>query len=487
MKNGNLSVGFFVVGGLLLFGAGMFLIGDRRQAFGQHAEYYSEFEDLAGLANGSKVRVGGMDAGEVVAIDVPDSPTSRFRLRWRIPARMRALVRTDSLVTIDTEGVVGGTYLSVRPGSPHAAQAAALATIPSREPAELSELLTRGTGLLTDAQALMKDVGGKLSGTLDTVNSTVSNVNDIAVGLKQVRGTAGMLLSDDKLAHQVRQTVTTTSSNVDEILADLKAGRGPAGMLLRNEEVAAQIRDALNNVQGATANLGHATHQADALISDLNSQQLPRRVSGIMDNVGDTAKQVNQVVSEMGAPDRQGTTAGANIRESLANVNVATQNLADDSEALKHNFLLRGFFKRRGYYNLDHMPPEKYRQDTVFASRTNYRAWLSASQLFQDGLDGQTELSAAGKALLDGALSDDGDLIFQSPIVIEGYDSGAGVSDQLRLSRVRAILVRQYLQARFQIDAGNIGIVALRNAPPNGIERTTWDGICVVVLRRKSS
>src|SRR4029077_1773643 len=148
MKNRNVSVGLFVAGGLLLFGAGMFLIGDRRQAFGRHMEYYSEFVNLAGLSNGAKVRVGGLDAGEVLGIEVPDSPSSRFRVRWRIGEKMSGLVRTDSMVTIETEGVVGGTYLAVRPGSIRAHPAAALATIPSTEPVELSELLTRGTGLL---------------------------------------------------------------------------------------------------------------------------------------------------------------------------------------------------------------------------------------------------------------------------------------------------------------------------------------------------
>jgi hypothetical protein len=39
----------------------------------------------------------------------------------------------------------------------------------------------RGTGLMNDAQAMLKEVSGKISGTLDTVTTTVSNVNDIAV------------------------------------------------------------------------------------------------------------------------------------------------------------------------------------------------------------------------------------------------------------------------------------------------------------------
>src|SRR6202007_2201314 len=101
--------------------------------------------------------------------------------------------------------------------------------------------------------------------TLHTVNTAVGNVKDIAVGLKEGRGAAGMLLRDQELANQIRHTVTNATSSVDDILADVKAGRGPAGMLLRDEAVAGQIRSSVNNVQEATANMGHATQQADAL------------------------------------------------------------------------------------------------------------------------------------------------------------------------------------------------------------------------------
>lgn len=486
MRNRTVSVGIFVVCGFVLFGTGLFLIGDRRKAFGQHVEYYSEFVNVAGLSNGAKVRVGGMDAGEVLAIGVPGSPSSRFRVRWRIDAKLRGLVRTDSLATVDTEGVVGGTYLSVKPGSAHALEAAPLTIIPSSEPVELSELLTRGTSLLNDAQAMMKNVGGKLSGTLDTVSSTVSNVNDIAIGLKQGRGAAGMLLRDDELAKHIRQTLTTTTSNVDEIVAGIKEGRGPAGMLLRDEAVAGEIREALKNAQQATADLSHASHQADALIADLNSQHIPQKAGAVIDNLNESTHQVRQMVSEITQPDRQGVTAGANIRESLMNANAATVNLADGTEALKHNFLLRGFFRNRGYYNLDRISPERYRQDSAFTSPANYRTWLSASELFQDGPDGQEELSRPGKSVLDGVVGEDGDSIFESPIVVEGYCSGSESAEQLRLSRARAILVRQYLQSHFQLDSNNLGIVPLKSSPPNGVGRKAWDGICIVVLRKKS-
>src|SRR5262249_39610063 len=138
----------------------------------------------------------------------------------------------------------------------------------------------------------------------------------------------------------------------------------------------------------------------------------------------------------------------------------------------------------RGYYSLANISPEKYRRDRAIISRTNHRAWLPGSELFQNGSNGEEELSAQGKALLNSTLRDYADSIVESPIVIEGYWNGDVPADQLRFSRSRALLVRQYLQARFQLDTRNVGVVPMKNAPPDGTERTTWDGICIVVLRK---
>ncbi len=369
------------------------------------------------------------------------------------------------------------------PGSAQAIEAEALATIPSKEPTELAELLTRGNVLLNDADGMLKTVGGKLSVALDGVTTTVSNANDVVVNLKRGHGTAGMLLSDDELANRIRQTVTTTATDVQDIVADLKAGRGPAGMLLRDDALANRIRETVNNAQQATADLGHASRQADVLVSDLNSRKVSQKAGEMMDNLNDSARQVHQVISEMNKPDQFGMTAGANIRESLTNANTATANLADATEALKHNFLTRGFFKKRGYYNLSEISPDQYRKDCAFTDPKNRRVWLSGPELFQNGSNGE-ELSAKGIALLNATLTENGDPIVESPIVIEGYWNGDAPADQLRRSRSRAMLVRQYLQARFQLDPRNVIIVPLKNSPPTSTERAIWDGICIIVVRR---
>ena len=169
METRNASIGLFVIAGLVLFGLGMFLIGDRHEAFAHHREYYSEFVNLAGLTKGAKVRVAGMDAGEVLAIGVPESPSSPFRIRFRIDNKLAGLVRVDSVAVIGTEGVVGDTFLSIRPGTAHAAEAAALFTIPGKEPTEISDLLTQGQSLLVDADNMLRTTGGKLNAALDEI------------------------------------------------------------------------------------------------------------------------------------------------------------------------------------------------------------------------------------------------------------------------------------------------------------------------------
>src|ERR1700723_3641713 len=102
MPNRSVAVGIVVVGGLALFTLGTFLIGNQHKAFAHHFEVYTEFTNIDGLAKGAKVRVSGMDAGQIVDIGIPDQPGSKFRLKMRIEQRLHPLIRTDSVVTIDT-------------------------------------------------------------------------------------------------------------------------------------------------------------------------------------------------------------------------------------------------------------------------------------------------------------------------------------------------------------------------------------------------
>ena len=461
MQNKNLLVGTFVLAGLVLFMAGLLLIGNRHEAFAQHIDYYADFTNLAGLSKGSKVQVAGMDAGQVLDVAVPASPQARFRVKLRISENLQGLVRTDSIATIGTQGVVGETFLLIHPGSSQAPAATPLSVLPSKEPIDLANLLDQGQGLVTDVDSTVKDAdgilkttGGQLGSTLASANTALVNVNDLVVGLKQGHGAAGMLLQDPALANQIRQTLT--------------------------------------NVQQASADLGQVTDKANGLMTDVQSHNFPQKidetiavVKSAATNVDASTRQLRQTIEEASLPDANGATPGMNIRDSLSNASTATANVADETEAAKHNFLLRGFFVHRGYYDLTGISADKYRKDNLFTNPTNYRVWLPGSDLFQKNSSGEEELSAHGKTLLANALAQYGESVVERPIVIEGYSEAEGSANQLALSRGRAVVSRQYLLNHFQLNSGNVGAEPLMNLPPSGFGHPAWDGICIVVLQPK--
>lgn len=287
-------------------------------------------------------------------------------------------------------------------------------------------------------------------------------------------------------------------------------------MLLRDEKTAADIRTAISNVRDATSSLNHASAQADALVSDFQTRGLGAKVDGMMGkadaivsdlqsrnfgakidqtmesvhsaahNIDLTTQQLQGTIAKALAPDARGRDAGDNIRETLSNVNDATANVTEDTEALKHGFLFRGYFKKRGYYSMAQLAPDKYRDNKLFVNPKNTRMWINAADLFEPRRGNSEVLSQAGKARIDAAIVELGERVLSRAIVIEGYAVSEESADDLALSRSRASLVRNYLHARFQLENQNVGTVPLRGIPPPSTHKTSWNGICIVVLSQAS-
>src|SRR6201997_2518803 len=256
MSKRYLAVGIFLIAGITLFALGIFLVGSRHEAFSRHVLLYTEFANLDGVTKGSKVQVAGMDAGQVSKIDVPNSPNGRFHVQMRVDERFHGLVRTDSVVTVGTEGVGGSSFLTIPTGSPNAPIAQADFILQSKPPVTISDLLTNGLGVMNDADATMKQVGGKLNVVLDGAHDAIGNANDLLVGLKE--------------------------------------GRGPVGMLLRDEKVANQIRETLSTVQSTTSNLKQASVGVNSMLADVQQRQFPRKIDDTLTQVHSASTQANE-------------------------------------------------------------------------------------------------------------------------------------------------------------------------------------------------
>ena len=63
------------------------------------------------------MRVSGAKAGSIKQIHPPNTPIETFRVKLEITESLHQLVRTDSLATIETEGLVGGSSLGIGTGT----------------------------------------------------------------------------------------------------------------------------------------------------------------------------------------------------------------------------------------------------------------------------------------------------------------------------------------------------------------------------------
>ena len=127
------------------------------------------------------------------------------------------------------------------------------------------------------------------------------------------------------------------------------------------------------------------------------------------------------------------------------------------------------------------LAPDKYRKDKTFTNAKNSRMWIEAGELFEPGGEGE-RLSRGGKERIDAAIGEMGERVIGAAIVVEGYAISEDSGGQPGLSRSRATLVRNYLQARFNLDGQNIGMVPLSGVPPPSTHKSSWNGISIVLL-----
>jgi phospholipid/cholesterol/gamma-HCH transport system substrate-binding protein len=140
-------LGLIVLLALGLGIVGLFAVGARNWFGPEALTVQVGFEQIGGVELGTRVRLQGMDAGEVVAIERPAGPGDPVMLKLRLKGEYRDLVRTDARVRIINEGLVGGKVLEVVPRKPKsgetpapvAGNGAVLASLPTVDAGDLLE------------------------------------------------------------------------------------------------------------------------------------------------------------------------------------------------------------------------------------------------------------------------------------------------------------------------------------------------------------
>lgn len=440
-------VGVFVLGAIALFGAGLFMIGDRRLLFTGHFEVSTTFAKVTGLEVGTRVRLAGLDAGEVLEIRVPPVPSERFLVRMRVREDVRALVRTDSACTIQTDGLVGNAFVQVSPGTDGAPLAREGDLLPGVDPIELADVLREGRETIQLINSRVVSLTDDVSGTLTSLTRTMDTT-------REVIATAGRRVDEfGATGNEVIADVRHTVGDVRALVERTRAGEGTVGRLLTDTAFYDRLRQVADDAAGTAAALRETSETARTAVHDFT------------------------------AADGAGARITQTIRNTLASIEEVTNDLAEGTEALKRNFLFRGFFRDRGFFDLDAMSREAYQAGLLERdNRTAMRIWLDAAVLFETDPEGGERLTADGRRRLDQAMAQLVQYPRDSPLVVEGY-ARAGDADTYVRSSERATAVREYLLRRFRRSTTLTDTMPLGSAAsgsPRGND--TWEGVALAMF-----
>lgn len=450
----KLIVGIFVGVCLALFGVGLFLIGSGKQLFTKSFKVYADFSKITGIQTGGKVRVAGMDAGTVTRIEVPSRPDGKFRIHFRIVEKLHPIVRQDSVATIQTDGLLGNKYLQIDAGSAGSEPAPNDSMIGSKEPFEWGDLIEEITGVVKQVNGIMAGVKEQLVATLSQLEGTAKSANTLIDSANpQVKS---ILASADKI-----------SANLTEIIKGIQEGRGTVGALFKDKELYASVKRSVDTAESAVENIRDSSASAKRIISKVEKSDIVPEVQRTIQNLQQITQQVKDAVDKFQSASGEGGV-GENFQRALADTHEAMSDLSDNTEALKHNFLFRGFFNKRGFFDLGALTTPEYKSPAFGKGFKKHRVWLESENLFRKDASGVELLSAEGKARLDETMTELLNFPRNGPLMIEGF-TGVGTAPQrYLLGRRRAVRVQAYLIDRFQLRSAYVGVVSMGAEPIDG-------------------
>jgi phospholipid/cholesterol/gamma-HCH transport system substrate-binding protein len=306
-------VGLFVTIGLLILLVGVFTLGGQRKTFAPSIQVQAVFDNVNGLQKGDNVWFSGVKVGIVKTVEF--NGNSQIRVKMHIDRKAQEFIRKDAKAKVGAESFIGNKLVVIYGGTPEAGAI------------EGGEHMAVERTLSTDdmMETLQKNNENLVAITTDF--KTVSN------RLVNGEGTAGALLTDASLFKSLQRTANNLqiaarnsellSNHIAQYTAQLdKPGSLANGLvhdtlIMTNLQTAAQqISDAANAAHSLTANLKSVSEQLHT-----NDNTL-----GLLLNDKETAEQMKGIIG---------------------NLNSGTRKLDDNLEALQHNFLFRGFFKRK--------------------------------------------------------------------------------------------------------------------------------------------
>lgn len=316
----SVVVGIFVLMGVLIFLAGVFVLGGQQKRFTKSVRIIAVFNDVAGLKAGNNVWFSGVKIGTIKRVKF--FGTAQVEVDIDIEQSAQSYIRKDAQATISSDGLIGNKIVQIFGGTPK------------------SEPVEEGDRLKT-MEALSSD---KVLETLQENNQNLLRVtNDFKAlvgNIRRGKGTVGAVLTDSVVADNFKramenlqkasQNTVKVTGSVSAFAAKLNTKGSLANELVSDTTVFRRLSRSASKLEGVANSAGE-------VVGNLNKTS---------ENVNRASEKLNNTNSPLGVLLTDQETA-TNLRTTLRNLNRGTELLNEDLKAAQGNILLRGYFKKR--------------------------------------------------------------------------------------------------------------------------------------------
>lgn len=323
------KLGMFVIIGLVVFAAAIFFVGRQTNLFGSTFHLTAQFKSAGGLKEGNNIRFSGLNVGTVNTITLQDSFVV---VDMVIKKKVQEFIKSDATAIIGSDGLMGDKVLTINPG-----------TISKSH-------VKDGDQLRTEKAIDMDDIMASLKTNVDNAGIITAQLADFTYKMNNGNGILSKVIGDETLSNSLQSTLKNlqnTSKQFSEFSVSMNSGKGALG-LVSDEAFSNEIKQTVANLQ--------STSDQFALFS-----------AKINDG--------NGILSRLVTDEKIGKT----VDSTMYNIQQATKKLDENMEALQHNFLLRGFFKKKAKADvkkaeeLKQAADLKMREDIPVAEQTKIR------------------------------------------------------------------------------------------------------------------
>lgn len=307
----KIRLGLFVIIGLMIFILAVYFIGDKQKMFGKTNHLEAVFNNVNGLQLGNNVRYSGISVGTVRGIEMINDTT--IRVDMIIDKTIFTHIKKNAIATIGSDGLVGNMIINIIPG---------IGEDVSVQPGD--EIRSRNR-VSTD------DIFNTLSKTNKNAATLTANLLKITDKMMDGKGTMGSLITDTLMARDLKETMrylkltgkgaSETVLKLNQLIESLDSKDNVIGVI-KDSAVAHKIKNMVTNLDQSSVGIDKAITNLNATIKNIKDGK------GAINYLSNDPKLVR------------------NIDSTMTNINQASFRLNENLEALKHNFLFRGYFRK---------------------------------------------------------------------------------------------------------------------------------------------